>query len=378
MAVCVSIIIPTYNEHANIERLVREIDCAMGRESYEVIFVDDDSPDGTAYIIEKCSRDYPVWVFVRRGRRGLATAVVQGFAHSSGDIIVVMDADLQHPPSAIPMLLERVRAGSDVAVASRYVKGGSAPGLGSLRNLFSRAAVAVARALLPSAASVADPMSGFFALRRKVLDGIVLEPSGFKILLEILALGKIESVCELPFSFTNRHAGVSKMSLGEQGRYFAHLLSLMFRTGELARLARFCLVGLSGVCVNMGVLWFLTGVIGLFYMLSACISIEASIVTNFLANNAFTFRDRNDQSKRSLFARLIRFNAVSIVAVGVNLGVLWLLTSVAGLSYLLSNLAGIALATVWNFLVNNHWTWAARPRSAARQTKERPCRHRVP
>jgi dolichol-phosphate mannosyltransferase len=150
------------------------------------------------------------------------------------------------------------------------------------------------------------------------------------------------------------------MGIGQEIAYLIHVLSLMRRTGELMRFVKFCLVGLSGVGVNLGLLWLLTERFGLYYLLSAAISIETSIVSNYLLNEFITFRDRRTGGVGRVFARLASFNTVSLVGVALNLGILWLLTTALGLYYLVSNLFGIAVATTWNYLVNNKWTWRRR------------------
>ena len=261
-------------------------------------------------------------------------------------------------------MLAEVSNGADVAVSSRYVPGGSAPGLNNRRRALSRLAVALAHAVLPVTTSVTDPMSGCFVLKRSVLDGARLKPIGYKILLEILALGSYGRVAQVPVTLRPRNAGDTKMGVREQTQYLLQVASLMYRTGELARFLKFCLVGLSGVAVNLGLLWILTEQVSLFYLLSACVSIEASIISNCVLNDLFTFRDQRRKGFRKFLGRLIRFNAVSVVGVGINLGTLWLLTSAAGLYYIISNLVGITLATLWNYLVNRRWTWNRREASA--------------
>ena len=352
-----SIIIPTYNERENIAPLVARIREAIGDREYEVLFIDDSSSDGTAEAIEALSATCPVRVIVRTRERGLASAVVEGIRQARGDLLLVMDADLQHSPELIPELMKVVESGADVAIASRYVEGGSVPGWGQVRRTISKGAIFLAHLLLPLSRKIGDPVSGYFMFRREVASGVRLKPTGYKILLELLMVGKYNRVAEVPFAFATRSRGESKLTLRQQIHYLKHLLDLMRRTGELGRLFKFLLVGLSGVGVNMGILWLLTEKAGVFYLASEAVAIEISILTNFLLNNRFTFRDRNLPGKRNIFIRLARFNAVSLTGLGVNLGVLWLLTDVAGIYYLLSNLFGIAAAAAWNYLANTWWTW---------------------
>lgn len=360
MTEMISVIIPTYNEKDNVLPLLERLAKALQGYRYEVIFVDDASSDGTAEVLSNLSLKYPLRVIVRKDERGLASAVVRGLGEAKGDYIVVMDADLQHPPEVIPQLVRRVENEADIAVASRYVSGGGVEKWGLVRRITSKGAIAIAHLLLPSTRVVKDPMSGFFILRREVMAGVTLAPRGYKILLEILMLGQFKRVTEVPFIFPTRSQGKSKLGFREEADYLRHVLSLMRRSGELSRFIKFCLVGLSGVVVNMGLLWLLTELAGLHYLISNAISIEASILSNFFLNNFFTFSDRNQSGTQALLGRLLRFNLVSLVGLGINLGIVAGLTEGLGLYYMLSNLVGIAVAMLWNYLANNWWTWAWR------------------
>ncbi len=357
MSTAISIIIPTYNERDNVVALVKRIDQALSNYEYEVVFIDDDSSDGTAELAAALSPQYPVKVIVRKNKRGLASAVVDGLGYVEGEVIGVMDADLQHPPEVIPHLVRELGSGADVAIASRYVEGGGCEGWGLTRRIISKGAIFLAHLLLPSTRKVKDPVSGFFMLNRRVVANADLRPTGYKILLEILIEGEFQDVAEVGYIFRTRGSGESKLNARQQIDYLKHIYSLMRRTGELLRFAKFCLVGLSGVLVNIGLLWLLTEFAGLFYLLSAAISIETSIVSNFILNDFFTFPDRRLRGAKPFFSRLLKFNLVSLAGLAINMGVLWLLTEVIGVYYLLSNLCGIAAATLWNYLFNIWWTW---------------------
>lgn len=353
----ISLIIPTYNERDNITPLLKRLENALAGYSYETIFIDDSSADGTAELAASLADKYPVKVIVRKDKRGLASAVVDGLNHVSGEIIAVMDADLQHPPEVLPELVKEIESGADIVIASRYVRGGSCPGWNLRRRLISRGAIFLAHLLLPATRQVNDPVSGFFMFNKNAVAEARLKPLGYKILLELLMQGKFEKIAEVPYTFGSRGGGESKLGVGQQVAYLRHIFSLMKRTGELARFIKFCLVGISGVGVNMGLLWLLTEQAGLFYLASAAISIETSIISNFILNNYFTFADRRQPGVKSLLNRLLKFNMVSLAGLAINLAILWSLTEVAGVFYLLANLFGIAAATLWNFLVNNWWTW---------------------
>ena len=357
MSKALSIVIPTYNEGSNITPLVERIAGALSGYDYEILLVDDNSQDGTPEIVAGLSTKYPVKVAVRKTERGLASAVVHGIANTSGDRVLVMDADLQHPPEVIPGLIKAADDGADVVVASRYVKGGGCQDWSAFRKLVSAVSTIMAHIFLPPTRSVKDPMSGFFMFDHKVVANARLQPLGYKILLEILMEGEYQKVTEVPFTFVTRDEGESKLNIRQQIQYLKHLYSLMSRKGELARFIKFCVVGLSGVGVNMGLLWLLTEYAGLQYLFSAAIAIETSIITNFLLNNFFTFKGRSEPGTRPFFRRLLKFNLVSLVGLGINLGLLSLFTEVFGIYYLVSNIIAIIIVTMWNYLMNTWWTW---------------------
>lgn len=357
MSKAISLIIPTYNERDNVTPLVQRIHGALSNYDYEIVFVDDDSIDGTAELASALSAKYPVNVIVRKNKRGLASAVIDGLEQTTGQIVGVMDADLQHPPEVIPSLIQKIESGADVVIASRYVRGGACQGWNLTRKVISKGAIFLAHMLLPSTRQVRDPMSGFFMLKRQVIADADLKPIGYKVLLEILMAGEFGKVVEVPYTFIARSRGESKLNARQQIDYLKHVYSLMRRKGELLRFVKFCLVGLSGVLVNMGLLWLLTEFTGLFYLASAAISIETSIISNFTLNDYFTFPDRRLPGAKSFLGRLLKFNLVSLAGLAINLGVLGLLTQVFGIYYLLSNICGIAVAMLWNYLVNTWWTW---------------------
>ncbi|MEM4061379.1 MAG: polyprenol monophosphomannose synthase [Desulfurococcaceae archaeon] len=226
----VSIVVPTYNERENVPRLIELIDEKLrGLFSYEVVVVDDNSPDGTAEVAEKLSEKYPVRVLKRPGKLGVTSAIYDGMRASHGRIIVVMDADLQHPPEVIPRLIERSRT-CDIVVASRYCPGGGVENWSTMRKLVSTGAVLLARILVPNCSRVKDPVSGFFALRREVAEAWKpIEPRGFKALVEILGTHRNARVCEEPYLFRGRARGSSKLSSNVMLSYVKLLVKLGWR-----------------------------------------------------------------------------------------------------------------------------------------------------
>lgn len=225
----VCLIIPTYNERGNILLLVERIHHALSGYDYEILFVDDNSGDGTAELITALSSQYPVKVMVRKDKRGLASAVVDGLGHATGQIMGVMDADLQHPPEVLPDLLREVQNGADIVIASRYIKGGACQGWGLARRIISKGAIFLAHLLLPSIRQVRDPVSGFFIFNRQVVVNANLRPTGYKILLEILMEGEFRSLAEVPFTFRVRTSGASKLDSRQYIGYLRHIYSLMRR-----------------------------------------------------------------------------------------------------------------------------------------------------
>jgi len=218
----ISVIVPTYNEAENIKRLIPMIDSVLKDYDYEIVVVDDNSPDGTAVVAKKLAEMYPVKVLVRDRKRGLASAILYGFMNASGDVLGVIDADLQHPPELLSEMAKKIKDGYDIVIASRYVEGGGIEGWSFHRWLISKVAILLARPLT----NVKDPMSGCFLLKRKVIDGVNFNPTGYKLLLEILVKGNYEKVAEVPYVFRERIHGQSKLGIGEILRYICLLLRL--------------------------------------------------------------------------------------------------------------------------------------------------------
>lgn len=223
-----SLTVPTFNERDNLPLLVRRVDRGLSEKGidYEVVVVDDSSPDGTWKVALDLARHFNVRVIRRREKNGLSSAILTGFRHSRGRILGVMDADLQHPPELLPCLVEKVQNGTDIAIASRWVDGGRVLGWGRLRRLVSKGAESLARLMVSSVRRVHDPLSGFFVMKREVLNGGIDHPMGYKILLDILVHTQGSVISEVPYTFHNRRNGESKLSAGEYFTYIKHLLML--------------------------------------------------------------------------------------------------------------------------------------------------------
>jgi dolichol-phosphate mannosyltransferase len=353
----ISVVIPTYNEQDNITPLVERLAKAFNGHPYEVLFVDDNSKDGTVSTVARLSEKYPVKALVRLKEKGLATAVLHGFKYAQGDTVLVMDADLQHPPEVIPQLIAAIKGGADMAVGSRYVPGGGVPNWSLLRRVISKGALTLAHVFLPTTRRVKDPMSGFYMFRRQVKTPIDYQPTGYKILLEMLVVGNFQKVVEVPFIFEDRSSGRSKMKARQQLDYLKHIFSLMRRTGELTRILKFLVVGLIGTGVNEGILKLVTDFTTWNNYVALIPGIEISILTNFLLNDYFTFSDRRSGQRRSFFGRMLKYNITALAGALINYGVALLFAQVVGLNVLLSNFIGILVAFVWNYLLSTLWTW---------------------
>ena len=305
----VTIVVPTFNESANIRQLLHRItESVPSRLPCEVVFVDD-STDDTPEVIHEAAADCPFPVTVLHREEpvgGLGGAVVEGMKAAGSDWIVVMDGDCQHPPSLVPELVatgERANAG--LVVASRYIKGGSRAGLaGSYRVAVSRGATWLTKSLFPRRLrGISDPMSGFFAIRRSLVTAEILQPLGYKILLELAVRSRPRQVTEVPFVFQDRFAGESKSSAQEGFRFLRHLVGL--RTASpVARMVAFGLIGASGFVPNLVGLWALT-VAGLHYVPAEILANQFGVAWNFVLIEHLLFRDR--RAHRRWWDRLGRF-----------------------------------------------------------------------
>jgi len=215
-----SLIIPTYNERENLETLVRRLHHCLSPHNHEFIIVDDNSPDGTSKLARELSTEYPIRIITRKYKRGLASAIVDGFREATGEIVGVIDADLQHPPEVIGELIEQM-SGFDIAIASRYVENGRLEGWSSFRRLVSKTAIFLSRPLT----QVKDPLSGYFLAKANIVNDIKFDPIGYKVLLEVLVKGNYRQVKEVPYTFQVRVNGHSKLGFREYTNY----LKLLFR-----------------------------------------------------------------------------------------------------------------------------------------------------
>lgn len=291
----VTVIVPTYHEVASIPHLVARLQSVrtVADLDLELIMMDDDSRDGSAELVDSLALPW-VRMVTRKTNRGLSYAVLDGLRLAQREFVVVMDADLSHPPEKIPELIAAIRKGADVAVGSRFAEGGStADDWGLFRWLNSRVATLLAFGLT----TVSDPMSGFFAMRRSTfLGGRDFNPVGYKILLECIIKCRCRLVADIPIHFDNRRFGESKLSFSEQLRYLKHLRRLyIYKYGTWSHLAQFLLVGLSGLVVNVLVLTLLIRM-QVSEKLAVALAIVVSMLWNFGLNRRFSFSYARDQS----------------------------------------------------------------------------------
>jgi dolichol-phosphate mannosyltransferase len=358
----ISVVIPTYKEAAVIEETLRRTAAVLRAtgEEFELIVVDDASGDGTAELAEALSPELPVRVLRRPGRLGLATAVVAGWQIARGDVLGIMDADLQHPPEVLRELVASLRAhNADLAVASRYVAGGGTSGWSWIRRLVSWAGVRLGAAVLPwTLGDVKDFGSGMFLVRAAVIAGVELKPLGIKTLLEVLAKGRYEKLVEVPYVFQGRARGESKLGARQHVEYLQHLVRAGRASGELSTWTNYALVGLVGAIVNIGGLYLLAERAGWHLGLALPAAIQLALLSNFLWNNAVTFRSRSREARdnASVFSRLLRYEKLCLPGAILN-GIATFALARLGLPLVVAAFIGIVAGTLWNFVFTVPSIW---------------------
>src|SRR5919205_1981993 len=323
-----TLVIPTRNEADNVPVLMRELKEVLSGVNYRMVFVDD-STDETPEVVRTLSQEDGRIVLIHRKEAeqsgGLSTAVTTGMdATTNGsEYTCVMDADLQHPPEKVREMLElAMDSDADVVVASRYAQGGSYTGLpGPVRRGISVGSKYLAQILFKEARKSSDPLSGFFVVRNEAISGIQFRPTGFKILLEIMVCAPELKVVEVPLSFRARNAGVSKANFAQGLEYLAHISSLFWYVPSAGRFWKFALVGASGVLVNLLTLITLVEYFDAGPTVAWIVAVGLSILSNFLLNNAFTWRDVRHSSRIHFLLRGALAYPVAIVALGANFAV---------------------------------------------------------
>src|SRR3989344_3642079 len=358
-----SLILPTYNEVENLPELLPKIEAALSGIPHEIIVVDDDSPDHTWKIAHELSQKYPALHVIRRiGRRGLSSAVVEGFLAANGDILAVADADGQHDLSLLKNLHDAVAKGANMAIGSRYAEGGSVGKWDERRYTLSRIATRLAIALCR--VKVKDPMSGFFAIDRTTFEEALprLNPKGFKILLDLLVhVREGAKVEELPFTFGERLHGESKLSRRVQIEFLEYLYDVTLGRFIPLTFLKYCIVGSLGVAVHLSVYYLIRTLlaeqaISLYgFSLSLVGAIETAIIFNFLLNNVWTFANTQLQGISAFFG-FLKFNLACAVGAVANYAVSAFLFS-RGWAELLTVIIGAFVGIFWNYTMNRMITW---------------------
>lgn len=356
-----SIISPTFNEVANVEKVVAAVDAALPDVKWEIIFVDDNSPDGTSDKVREIARQDPrVRIIQRYGRRGLSSACVEGIMASAAPYVAIMDSDLQHDESVLGRMFQRIAQDDvDVVIGSRYTEGGSVGEWSKHRVWASKFATKLADRLTRT--NMTDPMSGFFMMRQDVFRASLanLSSVGFKILLDIAASApKPLRVAEIPYTFRTRQHGESKLDSLVLWEYLQLLLDKMFGHIIPVRFLSFAMVGGFGVVVHFAVLTLLFAGLGLHFGMSQGVATFVATSNNFFLNNMLTYRDQRLKGRR-LFIGWVTFNLVCATGALANVGVArWLFQHHN--YWAISALAGIAVTTVWNYAMSSIFTWKKR------------------
>lgn len=356
-----AVVIPTFNEKGNVPVLIARLDQALAGINWEAIFVDDDSPDGTADAVREIARiDRRVRVIQRIGRRGLATACIEGMCATAAPAVAVIDGDLQHDETILPDMLAALRAepALDIVVGSRFVAGG---GTGDWdRDRVAKSALATRLSQRVLNVGLTDPMSGFFMVRTDVLRARAphLAGIGFKILLDIMAAGdRPLQYRELPYVFRIRTEGESKLDHVVALEYLIALYDRRFGKLVPVRFAMFSAIGVIGVGIHMGVLALFYLVAGTTFLLGQIAATVVAMTFNFLLNNALTYRDRRLKGWRQLLDGWVSFCVVCSVGAVANVGVAAFLYDFHYGAWAASALAGVFVGAVWNYALSSRFVW---------------------
>jgi dolichol-phosphate mannosyltransferase len=357
-----SVIVPCFNERPNVAPMIAKLETALVGIAWEVIYVDDNSPDGTAQEVRRIARDDPRVRCIRRiGRRGLASAVIEGALSSSADYVAAIDGDLQHDETRLPVMLRALRAGGyDIAVASRHVEGGDSAGLSSrFRHVLSDGGIWLAQAFLP--VRLTDPMSGFFMLPRTLFEDLArgLNGQGFKILLDlVLSSTSPLRVLEVPARFRERAAGESKMDALVMVQFAGLLMDKVFGGLLPLRFFSFALVGALGIVVHLAVLTLLRQTTTLGFEVEQTIATVVAMVFNFQLNNVITYRDQRLKGPR-LWRGLLLFLVVCGFGAIANVGIAQVLYE-QHTNWTVAGGIGAMIGVVWNYAVSATLVWRSR------------------
>jgi dolichol-phosphate mannosyltransferase len=356
-----SVIIPTFNEKENIHPLLKKLDAVLKGIEWEVIFVDDDSPDGTAALVRKIARERQnVRCLQRIGRRGLSSACVEGFLASAAPIMGVMDADMQHDEKLLPEMYNTISAEDlDVVIGSRYVEGGGVGEWSRSRETISRMATRISQRIIK--ADLKDPMSGFFMVERSFFEKVVrrLSNRGFKILLDLFASSP-EPVRfkELPYQFRNRQAGESKLGAFVSWEFFMLIVDKMIGWLIPVRFILFAMVGLGGAVIHLTSLGLFYQWLSLPFYLSQSFATLMAMTFNFFLDNLLTYRDKK-LSGMSWIKGLLSFYAACSIGAVINLRISVFLFDYS-IPWWLAGFLGAVVGSVWNYAITATFTWKNR------------------
>ena len=356
-----SIVVPTFNERDNVGKLYRKLEAVLTDIAWEVVFVDDNSPDGTWSVVRDLARqDSRVRCTRRVGRRGLSGACIEGILASSAPYAAVMDADLQHDETQLPKMLALLTSGqAELVVGSRYVEGGSADSFDSKRAGFSSFATSIARRVLGVA--IADPMSGFFMIRRDRFEELApkLSTQGFKILLDIVATahGELKTV-EVPFTFGSRLHGESKLDSMVALDFLGLVLAKFTNDVISLRFLMFAMVGGTGLLVHLGTLFIALQVLGWPFAAAQAAGAFVAMTTNFILNNFLTYRDQRLKGF-AILGGLLAFYLVCSVGLFANVGVAFSVYDQEPIWWL-AGAAGALMGVVWNYAMSGLFVWRKR------------------
>ncbi|MFD2112404.1 glycosyltransferase family 2 protein [Thiorhodococcus fuscus] len=359
-----TVVVPTYKEAESVAELARRVSLALEGIDWELIFVDDDSPDGTPERVRELSRQDPrIRLIQRIGRRGLSSACIEGMLATSAPFLAVMDGDLQHDETLLPRMLKTIETENlDIVVGSRYVEGGGVGEWSAKRHSMSRLATRIGQYLIH--AELQDPMSGFFMVRAEVLRSCVrrLSGVGFKILLDIFSAAEPPlRFRELPFTFRQRETGSSKLEQAVLWEYLLMLAQKVIGPVIPVRFIAFSLIGGLGVFVHMAVLWPVLHLFGTgAFLLGQSAATLVAMTSNFFLNNLLTYRDMRLHGRQLLWGWFTFVMACSVGALA-NVGIADYLFHQSHSGWFFSALAGILVGAVWNYAVTAVYTWK-RPR----------------
>ena len=371
-----TIIPPTFNEKGNVFPLLNEIEKIFKNQQvdYEVLFVDDSGDETPEVIKEEIQKRKNMKIRMihrpKKRRTGLATAFIEGFEDAKGEYLCCIDSDLQHPPSAILKLYNKaIEDKAEIVFGTRYTKGGSAEGLGSLKTFYGIYRRAVSMGLkyftqiifIPTR-QTSDPLGGLFLLKKSILKGAKLYPRGFKISVEVLMRTKHNKVSEVPYKFLTRENDDSKATMKQGMEFFKHLWNIFTTIPEAGRFLKFCIVGGSGVFVNLGTLFVLVEFFHFSKNTGWFLAVVLSIFTNYSLNSIFTYGDKKSETRNESMRRVLFYYLISFFTMFFNFLVYRSILNL-GIYYLIGAFAGILTATILNFILVTKLVWKLRIRS---------------